>query len=161
MAGLPAQATRWLELILRLAIASLFIYAGTTKAWDVASFERAIAGFQLAPPWMVSFLATYLPWLEIVCGLGLLWRLTCLGATALIGALTIIFILALAYAWWRGLDITCGCFGGTGDANYPWLIARNMLIAAGIGLLFVADSKRFAKSVILSKTDSFKNGGSV
>lgn len=145
VAGLPEQTTRWFELTLRLAIAALFVYAGAAKALDTAEFERAIAGFRLIPPWIEGATAMYLPWLEIVCGLGLLWRRTVLGAAPVLGVLTTVFILAVASAWWRGLDISCGCFGSTDVANYPWLITRNVLIVAAIGALFIADMMRLAK----------------
>ena len=47
------------------------------------------------------------------------------------------FVIGIASAWARGLQIDCGCFGGGGyDADatekYPWEIARDL------GLLFVS-----------------------
>jgi hypothetical protein len=44
-----------------------------------------------------------------------------------------VFIAALASAWSRGLDISCGCFGReNATADFPLLLARDgaLLLAA-------------------------------
>ena len=51
--------------------------------------------------------------------------------------LFVAFIVGIASAWARGLQIDCGCFGGGGtrpDASdeYPWEIARD------VGLLLLS-----------------------
>jgi hypothetical protein len=40
------------------------------------------------------------------------------------------FVVGISWAWARGLEIECGCFGGGGPAagasdKYPWEIARD------------------------------------
>jgi hypothetical protein len=50
------------------------------------------------------------------------------------------FIVAIAAAWLRGLDISCGCFGSSeGETNYLWLILRDLLIVGG--LLYILTEK--------------------
>src|SRR5690625_3933143 len=45
----------------------------------------------------------------------------------------VLFISVVAGAWTRGLDITCGCFGGSDSAPiYSFWIVRNLLILAGV-----------------------------
>jgi hypothetical protein len=62
--------------------------------------------------WDASILiATYLPWLEIFAGLALCLRRLYAGGIAICGVLSLGFLGAIGSAWWRGLDITCGCFG--------------------------------------------------
>ena len=51
--------------------------------------------------------------------------------------LLVAFIVGIASAWARGLQIDCGCFGGGGfdadaTAKYPWEIARD------VGLLLLS-----------------------
>jgi hypothetical protein len=63
-------------------------------------------------PWPVAVtLALWLPFLEMVAGAGILIPALRTGALAIITALLITFTAALFSAWWRGLNIDCGCFG--------------------------------------------------
>jgi uncharacterized membrane protein YphA (DoxX/SURF4 family) len=51
------------------------------------------------------------------------------GAAAICAALMLVFIAALASAWSRGLDISCGCFGHEdATANFPLLLARDCVL---------------------------------
>lgn len=123
--------------ILRLGLAGVFGYAGVIKLRDPAGFAAEIAGYRLLPEMVETWLAVYLPWLEVAIGLGVLLPRTVRGAALLQAALMVIFIVALSLAWARGLDITCGCFGGEAKAvNYPWLIGRDVVILIGSGLVF-------------------------
>jgi hypothetical protein len=78
------------------------------------------------------------------------------GARLLVFGMLIVFVTMLISAWARGLDISCGCFGTTSAdtrANYPVLLARNVLLAAG--LLFEA----WAEKKTLSPTTTATGGG--
>jgi ABC-type nickel/cobalt efflux system permease component RcnA len=84
-------------------------------------------------------LAFYLPWLEIFCGLGLIFRFLYRGALSILTALILVFTLATIAAKVRGLDITCGCFG---HASQHWsfpshLVTNLILLAVVIFLLCV------------------------
>jgi hypothetical protein len=47
-----------------------------------------------------------------------------------------VFCVALASAWFRGLDINCGCFGhGTTASDLPLAVARSF--ALGLLALFL------------------------
>src|SRR5205807_1172688 len=95
--------------ILDFALAGIFIYAGTLKALDPVQFASDIDNYKILP-WPVSVaLAFYLPWLEIFCALGLVFRIFYRGALSILSASIIIFTLATIAAKLRGLDITCGC----------------------------------------------------
>jgi hypothetical protein len=54
-------------------------------------------------------------------------------AAVLSSLLLVAFIVGIASAWARGLQIDCGCFGGGGltadaTAQYPWDIARDVVL---------------------------------
>jgi len=122
------------EWVLRIALGSLFIYAGASKLPDLEQLFWDVHHFGLTP-WDVSIvLAMFLPWLEIFAGLAVLvgrWLRN--GGLLMVGALSLVFLAAIASAWWRGLDITCGCFGKEENAtNYPKHLALNagMLLAS-------------------------------
>ena len=82
--------------------------------------------------------AIYLPWLEVLAGAALVIGEGVAGASLIVIQLMAIFTVALASAWWRGLDISCGCFGHTvTNSNYPLHLAGDfLLLSAAIFLLY-------------------------
>lgn len=127
--------------VARVVIAGVFLYAGAVKALDPAGFVSDINGYRLLPYRMAVITAVYLPWLEIVCGVLLLGRRFCYhGALVVLSCLLSGFTIALASAWFRGLDVTCGCFGtGGGHTKWGWSITRNLLLLALIVVAWFAN----------------------
>ena len=124
--------------IVAILIGALFIYAGVVKALDPVRFAGDIENYHLLP-WPVGVrLAFYLPWLEILCGLALIFRRLYSGALVLVLALMLVFIGATISAKARGLDISCGCFGHVSDQlSFAWhLVLDLVLITALVLLLF-------------------------
>jgi putative oxidoreductase len=124
--------------ILDFCLAGIFIYAGALKAFDPVQFASDIDNYKILP-WPVSVaLAFYLPWLEILCALGLVFRFSYRGALSILSASIMVFTLAITAAKVRGLDITCGCFG---HASQHWSfsshLATNLAIFAGLLVLLV------------------------
>jgi len=124
--------------IVAILIGALFIYAGVVKALDPVRFAGDIENYHILP-WPVGVrLAFYLPWLEILCGLALIFRRLYSGALVLVLALMLVFIGATISAKARGLDISCGCFGHVSDQlSFAWhLVLDLVLITALVLLLF-------------------------
>jgi len=127
-----AAAMKWkvlapaLDLILRLGLGGLFVYAGVQKLRDLEQFFWDIHHFDLTP-WDISMvLAMFLPWLEIFVGLALVVRRWLRGALLIATGLSLVFLGAIGSAWWRGLDLTCGCFGKEeNNTNFPQHLALN------------------------------------
>jgi len=114
-------------------LGALFIYAGITKALDPAQFFADIQNYDIIP-WRAAAvaLAFYLPWLEIICGMAVILKPLRASAVLILMTMLLVFTAALVLAWLRGLDISCGCFGGPSDhPRYLLWIGRDM------GLLFV------------------------
>lgn len=126
--------------ILDLVLAGIFIYAGALKAIDPVQFASDIDNYKILP-WPVSVaLAFYLPWLEIFCALGLVFRFFYRGALSILIALVVVFTLATIAAKVRGLDITCGCFGHASQHwSFPAHLATNLAILAGLLTLWGAN----------------------
>jgi putative oxidoreductase len=129
--------SRAAALILRVGVGALLAVAGGLKLRDPAAFATEIANYQLLPA-LSPYLGATLPALELLLGVGLLvfpwaWRRAA-AATAL--ALFAAFAVAVGSAYFRHIDIACGCFGGGGDAIGPLTLVRNVaLIAAAAALL--------------------------
>ena len=127
---------RFLWRILDIILAGIFIYAGALKAIDPVQFANDIDNYKLLP-WPVSVaLAFYLPWLEIFCALGLVFRFLYRGALSILSASIVVFTLATIAAKLRGLDITCGCFGhASQNWSFPAHLITNLAILATLLLL--------------------------
>ena len=129
--------------IVDVIVAGVFIYAGAIKMLDPVQFANDIDNYKILP-WTIGVgLAFYLPWLEIFCGLAVLFRVLYRGALSILIALIGIFILATIAAKVRGLDITCGCFG---HASQHWSFISHMAVDlalfAGALLLLLAYPKK-------------------
>ena len=121
--------------ILGIAIGGIFIYAGVLKVLDPVQFGNDIDNYKTLP-WMISVrLAFYLPWLEIFCGLALIFRFLYRGGLSILTALILVFIGATVAARMRGLDITCGCFG---HASQHWSFPQHMAVDLAIFVALVA-----------------------
>jgi hypothetical protein len=133
---------RFVWRIVDFAVAGIFIYAGALKAIDPVQFANDIDNYKLLP-WPVSVaFAFYLPWLEIFCALGLVFRFLYRGALSILSASIVVFTLATIAARLRGLDITCGCFGhASQNWSFPAHLVTNLAILAGLlALSFKATS---------------------
>jgi putative oxidoreductase len=127
---------RLLWRLLDLVIAAIFIYAGVLKALDPVQLAHDIDHYKILP-WTVGVgLAFYLPWLEIFCGLALIFRLFYRGALSILTALVVIFLVATIAAKVRGLDITCGCFGhASQNWSFPMHLALDLAILVALAVL--------------------------
>jgi len=106
---------RWLALALRLYLGGLFIYASMYKIQYPAEFAEVIAGYQIVPYWLVNPMAVFMPWVELISGLLLVTGVRSKSAVVLIGAMLVMFILALLYVIVADIPIGCGCFTSLED----------------------------------------------
>jgi uncharacterized membrane protein YphA (DoxX/SURF4 family) len=131
--ALPALAV-----VARLLTGGVWIWAGAAKLTEPYGAVLAVRAYQLLPAGLADTVGHLLPTLEVVVGVALVLGLLTRGAAAVSALLFVAFIVGIASAWARGLQIDCGCFGGGGfdpDAasKYPWEIARD----AGLLLLSI------------------------
>jgi len=125
---------RALEMACRIVFATAFVLAGAAKMFDAAGFATVISHYQLLPAKMIYGAALILPAVELVCGLALLCGVLMRGALALLNALMAGFLAAMILSMVRGLDVTCGCFGGAGQSVDGQTLARDAVLLV-IGLI--------------------------
>jgi len=123
--------------IVDLIVGGIFVYAGVVKVLNPVQFANDIDNYKTLP-WFVSVrLAVYLPWLEIFCGLALIFRFLYRGGLLILTALILVFIGATIAAKMRGLDITCGCFGhASKNWNFSTHLVLDLLILLAAVVLF-------------------------
>jgi len=126
---------RWLVLILRVALAAVFIYAAWSKLrqpWLL--FAMAIDAYGLLPQWAVMALARALPWLELALGILLLtgfWlRYTAIAASALLA----VFFAVMLRSYAKGLQIDCACFGLGEAISLKTLLRDGLLVLSSVAL---------------------------
>lgn len=138
--GKPPAWKIWTARLLRWALAVVFIWAGSLKILHAERFAEAVYYYHLLPMDLVNWVAIFMPWLEVVCGVALLTGVCARGAAALVIPMMIVFMAALGYSIYRGLDINCGCFGlSESGKRVGYLeIGRNLLLlAAAVGVLIL------------------------
>ena len=137
--GWRFYATRSLAVLL----GAVFIYAGFLKVRDPLRFANDINNYQMIP-WSVGVrFAFYLPWLEVICGLALVFHRFFSGAVAIAIALMFAFLGATAWARIHGIDVSCGCFGSAGtNLTLTWhLVIDGALLLALIFLWFTREPR--------------------
>ena len=104
-----------------------FISASLDKIADPYTFSNDILNYEIIPYWIVNLSALFLPWIELVCGLLLLFAILLNivknidtanyidSSNNIIILMLFWFILILSVAHFRGLDIDCGC--GLGESK--------------------------------------------
>lgn len=124
--------------ILAVLVGGVFLYAGVLKARDPVQFTGDIQNFHILPYGVAVRLAFYLPWLEIICGLALIFGRLRYGALAILTGLTVVFIGATIAAKARGIDVDCGCFGSVSKGlSFTSHLLIDLAILAGLIALWI------------------------
>lgn len=136
-AGVVPAFAPWAATVGRLVLGGVLVVAGAIKIPDPAAAVRAVRAYQLLPESIVGPVAFGLPVVEVAVGLALLAGVFLRAAALASAALLIVFMVGVASAWGRGLQIDCGCFGGGGqvaaaDTAYGTELLRD------VGLLVIA-----------------------
>ena len=114
----------------RLVLSAIFIYAGIGKIGRPSEFADAVLAFRILPVETVNVFAIILPWVELLCGLSILFGVGAASAGLLLAIMNVAFIAAAVTAIVRGLHITCHCFAfAYADDKVGWsLVARDLLL---------------------------------
>ncbi len=100
----------YLDLVIRLFLGVVFIYASIDKIAAPQEFARIINNYHILPAGFINLTALFLPWLEIICGLFLVFGIYKDGAEVLINIMLVVFMFAIGINLIRGVDLECGCF---------------------------------------------------
>ncbi len=152
-----AIVSRRLYLVVRLALALLFVYAGVLKLMDPKAFARIIAHYDLVPEPLLPVIAIGLPALEVASGIALIFDVPA-GLYTVAGMLAL-FVGVLGYGVINDLDVDCGCFGPEELAEKKGLVHalyRDLGIVAAVGFLFWSRSARRPKPCPVETTHTIQ-----
>lgn len=116
-------------LVVRLGLGCLFLWSSLPKIRQPYDFLSSVYDYQLVGPKLGMLTAMTLPWLELLVGLCLLGGIFVSGALLASIAMAGMFTFVLGWALYRGLEISCGCFGaGMEVISYSVLIRALVIL---------------------------------
>ena len=140
--------------VLRVSLGAVFLYACASKLFHPTEFADMVMGYRIVPNELITLVASVLPWLELLVGLGLVVGLLSAGCAAWATFMSSVFLVAKVSVILRGLDVSCGCFSVNGGSSISWadIPASALLLSAalivwykGPGLLAL-DSSLFGRN---------------
>ncbi len=119
-----------LPLLACLFLVGLFIVAGLPKLLAPHDFALVVFRFHLMPDAVINLIALWLPWIEILAAIALLFPTWRSAGVLLLSALLLLSTAAIIIGLARGLDIDCGCFTLKPGASHIglWTIFRNLAL---------------------------------
>ena len=136
-----------LSALARFGLAFMWIYAGVTKLDNRLLITQSIEAYEIFTPDWSHLLAGLIGPLEIAGGLILLLGIKLRPAGWVSVGVLLLFIIGLASAYSRGLQIDCGCFGPDPDSSPTdllWAIARDVGYIAVTVFMIYRPFKKFA-----------------
>lgn len=128
-------AVRALEMLCRIGIGGMFIFASIFKIQDPHQFAVLVAQYQLFPAFHMEFVNNFFalvyPQFEFWFGLAMIVSPFVKESAFAIFWMFVSFIIALSWALWHDLGITCGCFEieGAADKAETWTsLIRDLIL---------------------------------
>ena len=124
--------------IIRLLVGATLLWAGSVKIPEPGLFAQTVRAYEVLPLSLVNPFSIVVPWMEVTAGfclvIGFWTRSSALAALVLF----LSFGVAMGVNIYRGVDLSCGCFGfdGAGGSLYESMIRDIILIGLSLGLLF-------------------------
>lgn len=118
--------SKFIYLVFRFLLGSIFIYASIDKILNPEDFAKIVYNYKLLPGFAINIFGIILPFIEFICGILLIIGFKTRSSAFVISALLVVFIIAVSINVMRGVDISCGCF------------TTNTAHGSGIGLSLIA-----------------------
>jgi len=152
------ERNRYVILVFRLILAGFFLTSAYGKLVDIERYSvDAVYNFGILPMFLARPFGLIMPFIELLCGLGLLFgvltRLAALG----IALMSLSFFIAKAIVLSQGRSIECGCFGAVIDTLASVTIFMDLpMVALALLILFAPSQSRHWASVGKLLPESWK-----
>jgi putative oxidoreductase len=132
----------------KISIGVLFILSSVTKIPDTARFADSIANYKILPQVLLMPMAVIVPWIQMIAGILIILDIYAKSSAFILSGLLVTYIIAIASAWARGIDIECGCFDlltkfGLEERVGLEAIIRDLVFLAFPGIVFLFDKNGF------------------
>jgi putative oxidoreductase len=136
------RTSHYITLAFRVVLGCMFLYTGVVHAFDPKGFADAVANYRILPAVLVNPFAAALPFVEMITGMALILGILIPGSSLIIAGLLFVFVLALGIALFKGLDISCGCFTTSKEAQrISWVyLVRDLSLFAMAVFVFCFDT---------------------
>jgi len=130
---------KWWILAARLYLGYVFVDASFEKILHPQVFASAMTNYDLFPHALVNLASLFLPWLEMLTGLGLILGVQARLMAFLLSGLLSWFIFAIIVNIFRGNAFDCGC-GTAGDDALGWgVVWRDVYMLGSAVTIFLFD----------------------
>lgn len=135
-------------LALRVLMGGWFVYTGALKIFvtGLDGFVTDITHYKLVGSQLAIAVAYLIPWAEVIAGLCFMSGVLRKGAWLVMLGLVLAFTVSVGSAWWRGLDISCGCLGSAEKITYWKKAAEFALYYAVLAYIAWVEWKREPQS---------------
>ena len=144
-----------ISLCFRMILGIIFFYAGLIKVMDPQGFALVVYNYHILPGFLINLTALILPWIEVIVGAALILGILVPGASLIVSSLLIVFLCAIAAALIRGLDVSCGCFNTSQDADpLTWMyLVRDTVLLAMAWFVFTYDQEHYGVANLIGEKD--------
>ena len=143
MAVSKSSVLKIVQIVLRVALGAIFIYAGWVKLQDPWQlFAAGVASYELLPMWAVEIVARTLPWFEIALGVVLISGFFLRTSSSIVAGLLAVFFTLIVRAYIQGKQINCGCFGGNEPISPLTMLRDGSMLAGAVVLCVMAYRNR-------------------
>lgn len=119
----------------RVALGSLFVWAALSKLPNIEQFAEETANYRMLPAPLVPTFSAGLIGVELLAGALMVLGVSVRATALIFGGLLSAFIVALSQALLRGIDLSCGCFGGAESVTWDTVGRDVVLLALCLPLL--------------------------
>jgi uncharacterized membrane protein YphA (DoxX/SURF4 family) len=103
---------RSVVLVFRLVLAGTFLLSSFGKLVDIQRYSIApVLDFEILPDFLAYVFGAVLPFIELLCALGLLFGVLTRLSSVGIALMSVSFFIVKVILLWNGSDVACGCFG--------------------------------------------------
>ena len=140
---------RYLVALSRLLLATVFLVSAYGKLVDIERYSvDVVYQFDILPVALARPFGLAMPFIELLCGLGLLFgvltRLSALG----VGLMSLAFFIAKKLVLAQGRELNCGCFGAVIETLASSTIFMDIpMMLLGVLVLFASDRSRHCAAV--------------
>jgi uncharacterized membrane protein YphA (DoxX/SURF4 family) len=146
----------WVSIVCRLIIAAIFILSAVGKMMELENSVKAVYNFHLMPDWTLNPLGYGIPFIELLCGLGILFGVLTRLSAAGIGIMSIAYFIGkLIVIFVQQRSVDCGCFGELMNTMVSLTVWMDMPVLV-LCLILIFSRNRYKPGIGQLLSDNWK-----